>query len=288
MFIGELDLRWIAMTGLFSLFRRSSMAAKLTAIDKAFATIDFSLDGHIITANENFLATVGYTLDEVRGKHHSMFLEPGARGTVEYEQFWRDLNRGEVKSAEFRRLGKGGREIWLQASYNPILGRKGKPIRIMKIACDTTKVKHLAAAEQAAKERRVDLLTGLVSSFEKKVGQMAGLLASNSTQLEATAQSMTGTAAQTGQQAANVASAAAAASVGVQTVAAAAEELAASIKEISRQVAQSGEITQKAVADAQRTDAIVRALAEGAEKIGHVVGLITTIAGQTNLLASYI
>jgi methyl-accepting chemotaxis protein len=273
------------MTGLFSLFRRSAMAAKLTAIDKSFATIEFSLDGHIIAANENFLAAVGYTLDEVRGKHHSMFLEPGARGTAEYEQFWQDLNRGEFKSAEFRRLGKGGHEVWLQASYNPIFGLKGKPVRVMKIASDTTKVKHLAAAEQAAKERRVDLLTGLVASFEKKVGQMAELLASNSAQLEATAQSMTSTAAQAGQQAANVASAAAEASAGVQSVAAAAEELAASIKEISRQVAQSGEITQKAVVDAQRTDGIVRALAEGAETIGHVVGLITTIAGQTNLLA---
>ena len=269
------------MIGLFSLFRRSAMAAKLAAIDKSFATIEFSLDGQIITANENFLATVGYTLDEVRGKHHSMFLEPGTRSTADYKQFWQDLNRGEFKSAEFRRLGKGSREIWLQASYNPILGLTGKPVRVMKVASDTTKAKHLAAAEQAAKERRVDVLTSLVTSFERKVGQMAGLLASNSTQLEATAKAMTGTAAQTGQQASNVASAAAEASIGVQTVAAAAEELAASIKEISRQVAQSGEITQKAVADAQRTDTIVRALAEGAEKIGHVVGLITTIAGQT-------
>ena len=115
------------MPGLFSLFRRSSMAAKLTAIDKAFATIDFSLDGHIITANENFLATVGYTLDEVRGKHHSMFLEPGARGTAEYEQFWRDLNRGEVKSAEFRRLGKVAARFGCKPATTRYLGERASP-----------------------------------------------------------------------------------------------------------------------------------------------------------------
>ena len=140
-------------------------------------------------------------------------------------------------------------------------------------------VKRQAAAEQKA------ALTRMADGFEGKVGRLVGMLSSASTELEATAQSMTGTANQSNRQAAGVTSAAEEASSGLQTVASAAEELTASIGEISRQVAQSSRITGKAVDDAKRTDAIVRALAEGAEKIGAVVGLITNIASQTNLLA---
>ncbi|MGA3403236.1 MAG: methyl-accepting chemotaxis protein [Acetobacteraceae bacterium] len=140
-------------------------------------------------------------------------------------------------------------------------------------------------ATQANRERRAAQLDVLLRGFEAKVGGLVSQLASGSTELEATARSMSGTATRTNQQASAVASAAEEASTGVQTVASAADELTASIQEISRQVAQSAKITDKAVADAQRTDGIVRALSEGAEKIGQVVGLISDIAGQTNLLA---
>ena len=141
------------------------------------------------------------------------------------------------------------------------------------------------AAERTVKEDRRGRLDELVRQFEARVGGMVSRLATSSSALEGTARSMTDTADQTNRQATNVASAADDASGGVQTVASAAEELSASIAEISRQVAQSARISDKAVADAQRTDAIVRALADGAQKIGDVVGLITNIAGQTNLLA---
>ena len=141
-------------------------------------------------------------------------------------------------------------------------------------------VKRQAAAEQKA------ALNRMADGFESNVGRLVGMLSSGSTELEATAQSMTATANQSNQQATVVAAAAEEASTGLQTVAAASEELSASIYgEISRQVAQSSKITGKAVDDAKRTDAIVHALAEGAEKIGAVVGLITSIASQTNLLA---
>jgi methyl-accepting chemotaxis protein len=140
-------------------------------------------------------------------------------------------------------------------------------------------------AERLVKERRATNLELLVHGFEKQASQMVGLLAAGSTELEATAKSMTNTAAQTDQQAVTVAAAAEQASAGVQTVAAAAEELSASISEISRQVAQSAKISGQAVIDTQRTDSIVRALADGADKIGHVMGLIANIASQTNLLA---
>jgi methyl-accepting chemotaxis protein len=148
-----------------------------------------------------------------------------------------------------------------------------------RLGAQQEQIKLQAAAEQkAALHRTADI-------FESKVGRLVGMLSSSSTELEATAQSMTGTASHSNQQAAAVASAAEEASTGMQTVASAAEELTASIGEISRQVAQSSKITGKAVDDAKRTDAIVHALAQGAEKIGAVVGLITNIASQTNLLA---
>ncbi|WP_428375410.1 methyl-accepting chemotaxis protein [Lichenicoccus sp.] len=140
-------------------------------------------------------------------------------------------------------------------------------------------------AEQSGKAQRVIRVEALVSGFESKVGQMVGMLAAASTEMEATAQTMSTTAVQTNQQASVVASAAEVASVGVQTVAAAAEQLSSSITEISRQVTQSARVSEKAVADVRRTDIVVRALADGAQKIGDVVNLITNIAGQTNLLA---
>jgi methyl-accepting chemotaxis protein len=137
---------------------------------------------------------------------------------------------------------------------------------------------------QAAAERS-ETLHHMADDFESKVGRLAGMLSSSSTELEATAQSMAGTASRSNEQAAAVASAAEEASVGMQTVASAAEQLTASIGEIGRQVANSARITGKAVEEAKRTDQIVHALAEGAEKIGTVVQLINEIAGQTNLLA---
>jgi methyl-accepting chemotaxis protein len=139
--------------------------------------------------------------------------------------------------------------------------------------------------ERQAKEQRAERLEQLTQSFEAKVGQLVGALSSAATEMEATAQSMSSTAAQTNQQASAVAEAAEEASAGVQTVASAAEELTASINEISRQVAQSAKMTEKAVSNARRTDTIVQALADGAHKIGEVVSLINSIAGQTNLLA---
>ncbi len=141
------------------------------------------------------------------------------------------------------------------------------------------------AAEQAAKEVRAARLVDLVQRFEVTIGTMVDTLASGSTQLEGAARSMTATAERTNQQATMVASASEEATAGVHTAASAAEELSSSIQEITRQVTQSTSTTEKAVAEALRTDEIVRALADGAEKIGEVVALITNVAAQTNLLA---
>ena len=124
-----------------TLFQRDDSAAILDALSKAMAIIEFRLDGTILDANENFLKTVGYSLAEIKGKHHSLFVEPEYAQGRDYREFWAALNRGEPKVAEFKRLAKGGREIWLQASYNPIFDGRGQPVSIIKFATDITRSK---------------------------------------------------------------------------------------------------------------------------------------------------
>jgi methyl-accepting chemotaxis protein len=121
---------------------------KISAIGRAQAVIEFNLDGTIITANENFLKTLGYSIGEIQGKHHGMFVEPSMRDSAAYREFWASLNRGEFLAAEYKRIGKGGKEIWILASYNPILNEKGKPFKIVKFATDVTEQK-LATADLA-------------------------------------------------------------------------------------------------------------------------------------------
>jgi len=113
-------------------------AGMIAAMGRAQAVIAFNLDGTIITANENFLKTLGYSLGEIQGKHHSMFVEPATRDSAAYREFWASLNRGEYQAAEYKRIGKGGKEVWILASYNPILDEKGKPFKVVKFATDVT------------------------------------------------------------------------------------------------------------------------------------------------------
>ena len=127
-----------------------SALAQVEAIGKSQAVIEFKLDGTIVTANPNFLGAMGYTLDEIKGKHHSMFVDPATRESAAYREFWASLNRGEFQAAQYRRLGKGGREIWIQASYNPILDAKGKPVGVIKFATDITAQK-IQSMEDAGK-----------------------------------------------------------------------------------------------------------------------------------------
>lgn len=121
-------------------------AGQVTAIGRSQAVIHFQMDGTITHANENFLKTMGYTLQEIKGKHHSIFADPAYTQTQEYRNFWEQLNRGEYAAGEYCRLGKGGKEIWIQASYNPILDNKGRPFKVVKYATDITQQK-LASAD---------------------------------------------------------------------------------------------------------------------------------------------
>jgi methyl-accepting chemotaxis protein len=110
----------------------------LAALNRSQAIIEFDLEGNIITANDNFLRTLGYTLEEVRGQHHGMFVDTAYRASPEYRAFWDKLGRGEYEAGEFKRIRKDGREVWIQASYNPVFDTKGRPIKVVKFASDIT------------------------------------------------------------------------------------------------------------------------------------------------------
>ncbi|MGH6738361.1 MAG: PAS domain-containing protein, partial [Bradyrhizobium sp.] len=115
--------------------------AQADAISKSQAMIEFNMDGTIVSANQNFLDAMGYKLPELVGKHHQIFMPREARDSTEYRAFWADLNLGKYKAGEFKRLGKGDREIWIQASYNPILDSGGKAVKVIKFASDVTSQK---------------------------------------------------------------------------------------------------------------------------------------------------
>ena len=119
--------------------KNADLTGQIAAIDKAQAVIEFNMDGTIINANANFLGALGYSLPEIKGKHHSMFVDPSERDSTSYREFWAALNRGEYQAAEYKRIGKGGKEVYIQASYNPILDLNGKPFKVVKYATDTTK-----------------------------------------------------------------------------------------------------------------------------------------------------
>ena len=138
-------------------------AGQIAAIGKAQAVIAFQMDGTVIDANENFLRAMGYTLDEIKGKHHSLFVDEAQRHGSEYKEFWANLNRGIYQTGEFKRIGKGGKEVWLQAAYNPILDLNGKPFKVVKYASDITPQKN--AAEDL--RRKVDSILGVVSAASK-------------------------------------------------------------------------------------------------------------------------
>ena len=118
--------------------RMADAMGQITAIGKSQAVIEFNMDGTVRTANYNFLRALGFSLSEIEGKHHSMFVEPEMRDSAAYREFWASLNRGEYQAGEYKRIGKNGREVWIQASYNPILDLNGKPFKVVKYASDTT------------------------------------------------------------------------------------------------------------------------------------------------------
>lgn len=119
------------------------------ALDRSQAVIEFTPTGEILTANQNFLDTLGYTLPEIQGQHHRMFVTPSFAQSSEYADFWATLGRGEFQSAEYLRLGKGGRQIWIRATYNPVLDQQGNVLKVIKLAEDVTKARQRLAVLDA-------------------------------------------------------------------------------------------------------------------------------------------
>ncbi|MCA9625468.1 MAG: PAS domain-containing protein, partial [Myxococcales bacterium] len=125
--------------------RLVELEAIRAAVGEAQAVIEFMPDGTILDANENFLAAVGYELDEIVGEHHRLFMAPSDARTIQYKQFWKSLASGETKTGEFKRVNKAGEELWLQASYNPIADESGKVAKVIKFATDVTALKRQTA-----------------------------------------------------------------------------------------------------------------------------------------------
>jgi methyl-accepting chemotaxis protein len=240
------------------------------AISMVQAIIEFSLDGNVLSANDNFLKTMGYTMEEVKGRHHSLFVEPGYRETAEYRQFWRDLNEGKFQAADYKRIAKGGREVWLQAIYNPIFDADGKPFKVVKNASDITARKKAETALQVT---------------INAVNQNAQALASSSEELTAVSQQMSSNSEETATQSNVVAAASEQVSRNVATVATSAEEMSASAKEIAKNATEAAKVATEAVKVAADTNKTVAKLGESSIEIGKVIKVITSIAQQTNLLA---
>ncbi len=234
----------------------AKVQGQIDAINRAQAVISFEPDGTIIEANENFLKVLGYRLEEIAGKHHSMFVPPEERDSPAYRKFWEDLRAGQFKSDEFHRIGKGNRDVFVQATYNPIFDENGRLIRVTKFATDITAVMSRRRKRHEAQD-----------DINRELGEVAGMVARSNAEA-AGANAIAGTTASN-----------------VQAVAAGAEELASSVAEISRQVSIALSVSQEAVAQADTATQVVSGLAAAAQKIDQVVELINTIAGQTNLLA---
>ena len=139
--------------------RNADYEGQLAAIGRSQAVIEFDLKGNILSANENFCATVGYRLEEIKGRHHSVFVEPSYRDSSEYRAFWERLGSGQFDAGQYKRVGQGGKEIWIQASYNPIFDMSGKPFKVVKYATDIT-AQTVAAM---AFERELETVIGLAS-----------------------------------------------------------------------------------------------------------------------------
>jgi methyl-accepting chemotaxis protein len=310
------SLEWSDVTAL----RDSS--GQLAAINKSQAVIEFSLEGTILTANENFLSAVGYTADEIHGKHHSMLVDPIYANSAEYRQFWAELKGGQYQAGQYRRIGKGGREIWIQASYNPICDLNGRPFKVVKFATDITSAKQMeaeianrqkqdarAAEELSAKVAQVlDVVNAVAdgnfditvpSLGDDAVGQVATALSTAINSMKTALQAVREVAATVSNAASEMTSASTEISKGAQHQASSLEETASSLEEITSTVKQNTDNAQQArqLANGSRDVAekggavlndAIRAMGEinqSSTKIADIITTIDEIAFQTNLLA---
>ncbi len=232
------------------------LSGQVAALHRSQAVIAFTPDGTILDANANFLDAMGYRLDEIRGQHHGLFVDAMERTGEAYRAFWDKLGRSEFATGEFRRIARGGREVWIQATYNPITTSDGRVVKVVKFATDITALvqeRHRRAGAQRAIGVDLDVIGAEVEDVTRRTAEATGTIGRVSND--------------------------------IQAVAAGAEELSASVMEISQQVSRAARMAGEAVEQASHTSGIVAGLSGQAAQIGDVVALIQGIASQTNLLA---
>ncbi|WP_083931659.1 methyl-accepting chemotaxis protein [Methyloferula stellata] len=281
--------------------KNAEFEGKLSAISRVQGIIEFTPRGEVITANENFLSVIGYHLDEIKGQHHRMFVEPSYAQSADYQEFWRKLNSGEYVAAEFKRIGKGGREVWIQASYNPIFDLNKKVTKVVKFATDVTdRVRAvneiaggLAQLADNNLERRLDtafipafepLRIDFNRSLEKLQSTLMRIADSTDTIQSGTFEISTASddlSRRTEQQAASL-----------EETAAALDEITATVKKSADGTSHARQVVASADEDAKKSALVVRqavdamdAIAKSSQQISQIIGVIDEIAFQTNLLA---
>ncbi len=281
---------------------------QIEAIGKSQAVIEFHMDGTIVTANENFLSAMGYSLDEIKGKHHSMFAEPDYKNSQEYKEFWASLNRGEFQQGEYKRLARGGKEIWIQASYNPILDLNGIPLKVVKYATDITQM----VLTRSENEKGIDEAVGVLTSIAKgdlskrMMYDYLGAFAQIKEAVNETIQRLTAITSQIQTAATDVTSASHEIATGsedlsqrTESQASALQETAASMEEISATVQnntdsalRANELAINAQENASKGSEVVNNAVEAmskiensSSKISDITNIIDEIAFQINLLA---
>ncbi|VVE58349.1 Biofilm dispersion protein BdlA [Pandoraea iniqua] len=288
---------------------------KVRAMDLAQAVIEFNLDGTVITANDNFLKTLGYAFDDIKGKHHRMFCEPEYAASDTYREFWAKLNRGEFDSGRYKRIGRGGREVWIQATYNPILDMNGRPYKVVKFATDITQQVELEASVKRRAEDDQRKVAALLNTVNRAAaGDLTGDIAVNGADpidqlaegirhmmddLRGVIGKVVNSAGEFSGASRDIADRANTVATGAQALGATVEEMNASIEELTASINSIADNTkgadQLAKATQQEAETGARAIArsveamelinKSSEDIGEIVKVIGEIAGQTNLLA---
>jgi methyl-accepting chemotaxis protein len=276
-------------------------AGKIDAISRVQAMIEFTLDGKVVAANPNFLNLLGYRLEEIQGQHHSMFVDPAYASSPEYQEFWAKLKSGEFIAAEFKRIGKGGREVWIQASYNPIFDLNKQVTKVVKFATDITgrveAVNQIGAGLSRLAEG--DLTQRLATAF---IPALEPLRQDFNASIDALEKSMTAIGVSTraiGSGTGEISAAADDLSQRTEHQASSLEETSASLEQVTTTVKKTAEgakhardVVNTAKLDAEKSGEVVReataamaAIDKSSKQIGQIIGVIDEIAFQTNLLA---